>query len=399
MIQRLWEVAGLFLKLGALSFGGPAAYIALMEEETVARRAWMTRERFLDLLGVSNLIPGPNAVEMANQIGYHRAGWPGLLIAGTAFCLPATLITTALAWGYVRYHSLPALQPVLLGIKPVVVAIVAAAIGRLGRRALRSVPLAVIGTAVGLAALIGVSQVGSLLAGGVLGAFLLHRWNRHRWNQPPTPGPTAAMGILTAMLVTLANRAAQAGEVFAVAVSALAQPTVVFSLGRMALFFLEVGSLLYGTGYVLIAYLQEGLVERFGWVTQQELIDAVAAGQITPGPLLSTVTFLGYLMGRLPGAAVATVAVVAPSFVLVAITYPMVTRLRNWRWAGLFLDAIGAASIGVMISVTVFLARGTLVDLRSWMLSLAALVLTLRWRIPSAPLVLAGAVMGWLMFR
>ena len=392
MIQCLWEVAWLFLKMGALSFGGPAAYIALMEEEAVVRRGWMSRERFLDLLGISNLIPGPNAVELANQIGCHRAGWVGLLVAGTAFCLPGVLITTGLAWCYVRYHSLPVVQPILLGIKPVVVAIVAAAIGRLGRRALRTTPLMVIGVSVGVATLAGVSQVGSLLAGGVLGAVLLHAWNGR-----PTQGTNTAAGALTAMFVTGATRSAQAGG--AIALATLAEPAVAFSLGRMALFFLEVGSLLYGTGYVLIAYLQEGLVERFGWVTQQQLVDAVAAGQITPGPLLSTVTFLGYLMAGIPGAALATVAVVAPSFVLVAITFPLVTRMRNWRWAGLFLDAIGAASIGVMVSITVYLANVTLVDLRSWLLALAALTLTLRWRIPSAPLILAGAAVGWLLFR
>jgi chromate transporter len=392
MIQRLWEVAWLFLKMGALSFGGPAAYIALMEEEAVARRRWMSRERFLDLLGISNLIPGPNAVELANQIGCHRAGWLGLLVAGTAFCLPGVLITSGLAWGYVRYHSLPAIQPVLLGIKPVVVAIVAAAIGRLGRRALRTAPLMMIGVAVGVAALAGVSQVGSLLAGGALGALFLHGWNGR-----PTQRANTAAGALAAILVTRATFAAQAGG--AIAVASLAQPVVAFSLGRMALFFVEVGSLLYGTGYVLIAYLQEGLVERFGWITHQQLVDAVAAGQITPGPLLSTVTFLGYLMAGLPGAALATIAVVVPSFVLVAITFPLVMRMRDWRWAGLFLDAIGAASIGVMVSITVYLANATLVDFRSWGLALAALALTLRWRIPSGPLVLAGAAVGWLLFR
>jgi len=395
MPERLGELIRLFLKLGTISFGGPAAHIALMEEEVVRRRNWLSREQFLDLLGATYLIPGPNAIEMAANIGYRRGGLLGLVVAGTSFTLPAVAITAALAWAYVGYQALPQIKPwvdpLLAGIKPAVLAIIVAAIGRLGKTALRSWELAAIGLGVAAASWAGAGEVASLLAGGILGAVVL-RWLRPASGEPPKSPPDVAAATAAAGAGTSAAAAA------AVAAGAGSAGVATFSLGKLALFFLKVGAVLYGSGYVLIAYLEGGLVDDYGWLTQEELLDAAAVGQITPGPLISTVTFVGYVVAGFPGATVATVAVVLPAFCFVALVSPWIARLRSWAWAGRFLDAVSAASIGLTAVVAVRLAQGILIDWRGWIIALAAGAALWRWKIPPAWLVLAGAIAGLVLW-
>jgi len=419
MLHRLWELARIFLRLGAVSFGGPAAYIVSMEQEAVGRRGWLKREHFLDLLAATYLIPGPNAVEMANHIGYQRAGLPGLIVAGAAFTLPAMLISLGLAWGYDRYEGLPQLGPLLHGIKPVVLGIMAAAIWRLGRAGWKNWRLAVIGLAVAAAELAGCDEVVTLLVGSLVGTFFL-RWSQRgdgRCGQGGggTVAAAAAIGTSSTIPAALAITAG-AGAVPAVGAAAV-------SLWKLALFFLKVGAVLYGGGYVLIAYLDGGLVHDYRWVTSEQLLDAVAVGQITPGPLLSTVTFVGYLIAGVPGAIVATVAILIPSFVLVAAVNPWIPRLRRSRWVSLFLEAVVAASIGLAAAVLIKLGQKTLLDPHTlwwpgtvwevfiglgraaaiewpaWLLAIAAAVVTLRWQqVPAIILVLAGALAGGLIW-
>lgn len=380
------ELALLFGKLGAFGFGGPIAFLAMMEDEVVRRRAWLSRQRFLDLLGVTYLIPGPNATEMAAQIGLERAGLSGGVAAATAFTLPSVLIASTLAWFYARYGNVPAAGPFLAGIKPVVVAVVALATVRFAQTALGSMARAVIAASVLAAALAGLDEVIALAAGGILGAILLHVAQRRNSS---TPVGAAAWLATVSCAVRLE---AAVGPVAVLATSALGP----VSLSAMTLFFLKVGATLYGSGFVLIAYLQSGLVTEGGWLTQQQLLDAIAVGQITPGPLLSTVTFIGYLLGGPWGAVAATVAVFSPGLIATAVVHPLVPWLRGRRWAGYFLDAINAASVGLMAAVVLQLGRAALVDFRSSAFALVAAVL-LFYRIAGVWVVLAGAAAGWLL--
>jgi chromate transporter len=362
------------LKLGTIGFGGPAAHIALMEEEVVARRGWLTREHYLDLVGATNLIPGPNSTEMAIHVGYVRAGWPGLLVAGAAFILPAVLITSAAAWAYVEYGSLPQVSPLLYGIKPVVVAVILGAVWRLGRSAVKGWRLLIIGLAVVAAVLLGVNEIVALLLGGVLGMF---------WLRLAAGGATGSGGM--AALLALP------------ALPALVQPggPAGVRLWDLALFFLKIGSVLYGSGYVLVAFLEGGLVRDLGWLTQQQLLDAIALGQFTPGPVLSTATFVGYVLAGVPGAVVATLGIFAPSFLFVAILNPVVPRLRGWPWTAAFLDAVNVSAIGLMVAVVAELAASTLTGWPAWVLAVSAAVAAVWWRVNPAWLVVGGAVLGW----
>jgi chromate transporter len=371
------QLAGLFLKLGVTAFGGPAAHIAMMEEEVVTRRSWLTRERFLDLLGATNLIPGPNSTEMAIHIGFVRAGVAGFIVAGVSFILPAALITLALAWTYVEFQTLPQANALLDGIKPAVIAIILAAVWRLGKSAAKNRFLLLLGGLVTLLVLIGVSEIAALLSGGVVGALYQ---SRARWRK----GAPAAL---------LMGSAFQSSPV--AAATAAASPISLLSLG---LFFLKIGSVLFGSGYVLIAFLQGGLVEQYGWLTQQQLLDAVAIGQFTPGPVLSTATFIGYLLARWHGAGVATIAIFAPSFLFVLLTNPLIPRLRQSAVAGAFLDAVNVSSIGLMAAVVVQLAHSTLRDVGTGAIALTSATLLLRYpKLNSAWLILGGAAAGWLL--
>jgi chromate transporter len=354
---RLGELARLFGKLGVIGFGGPAAHIAMMEDEVVRRRGWLTREHFLDLVGATNLIPGPNSTEMTMHVGYERAGWKGLFVAGGSFILPAVTITAVLSWFYVEYGSLPAVEPWLRGIEPAVIAVILGALWKLGKKAVKGWRLAAIGLVVTAVVLAGGDEVITLLATGVLGMLWL------RIEQIARSGGAAAVPIL---------------ELF--------------------LFFLKIGAVLYGSGYVLFAYLEGGLVERLGWLTRTELLDAVALGQLTPGPVLSTATFIGYVVAGLPGAAVATVGIFLPSFLFVLVLNPWVPRLRESAWMGAFLDAVNVAAVGLMAAVTFELGAATLDAWPAWLIAVLSAVAVLRFKVNAAWIVVAGALLGRLLF-
>jgi chromate transporter len=366
----LSEVAALFLKLGFVAFGGPAAHIALMRDEVVTRRRWVTEQQFLDLLGASNLIPGPTSTELAIYLGYARAGWRGLVLAGTLFILPAALISLALAWVYVRYGSTPQAVWLLYGIKPVIIAVVVQAIWALARTAVKGWLLAAIGALVlGLYAA-GVNEIVLLLGAGVL---VMAARNAGRLRQRPRA------------LVLLPTLGA---PVLSTAGAASVDPVSLFFV------FLKIGAVLYGSGYVLLAFLRNDFVVRLGWLTDQQLIDAVAVGQLTPGPVFTTATFIGYIVAGTSGAALATLAIFLPSFVFVAIVYPMVPRLRGSAWMSAFLDGVNVAAIGLMLAVTWQLGRSAVIDGPSAALALVATILLLRWRINSVWLIAGAGVIG-----
>ncbi|MEX0938402.1 MAG: chromate efflux transporter [Pirellulales bacterium] len=393
MLARLSELATLFLKLGIIGFGGPAVHISTMEDEVVHRRGWIDRQHFLDLVGATNLIPGPNSTEMAIHVGFLRAGLAGLLVAGVCFVVPAVLITLGFAWVYEQYGQSPNVAPLLEGIKPAVLAVILAAGWRLAKVAIRSVPLAVIAMAVAAAAHLGVEVAVALLVGGLLGMLYLRL----------TSGRNGRNGV-AANLLTLAgalmSRSAVAGGVLyapVVLAADVAHRAGEPSLWRLGLFFLKVGAVLYGSGYVLVAYLRDGIEAGgalAGVLSEDQLLEAIAIGQFTPGPILSTATFIGYLVAGVPGAVVATLGIFLPSFVFVAITNPLIPRLRQSAWMSAFLDAVNAAAIGLLALVTVTLARGSLVDVQSWLIALAAAVVLLVWKVQPAWLILGGAVAG-----
>lgn len=387
--NRLGELAKLFFKLGVIGFGGPAAHIAMMEDEVVKRRQWLTRSHFLDLIGATNLIPGPNSTEMAIHVGYTYGGWPGLIIAGVCFILPAVLITAAFAWIYVEFGTLPQVAPLIYGIKPAVLAVILGAVWRLGKKAVKSSKLLIIGLGVAVLVFFGQNEVIALLLGGSLGMI----WLRLSDKGNPPPEETAA--IMAAGLTTSAALKATA------ATGATVASVPLWQLGW---FFLKVGSVLFGSGYVLVAFLEGGLVREHGWLTKAQLLDAIAIGQFTPGPVLSTSTFIGYLIAGFPGAVVATVAIFLPSFLFVVLLNPLVPRLRASKWASAFLDAVNVSSVALMGVVTLNLSQTTLIkpagafsiDWLAALIAISAAVLAIRFQINAAWLVLGGALIGWL---
>ena len=339
-----------------------------MQEEVVARRGWLTRERFLDLLGATNLIPGPNSTELAIHIGHARRGFAGLLVAGSAFILPAALLVTGCAWAYVRYGALPQAAAVLYAVKPVVIAVVAQALWALGRTAVRTPFLAAVAVASAAAALLGVNEL-------------------------------LVLGLAAA--IVMASRAAGAARVPAlISLGALgggaAATATPFGLWPLFLVFLKIGSVLFGSGYVLLAFLRADLVERLQWISPQQLLDAVAVGQVTPGPVFTTATFVGYLLGGTRGAAVATAGIFLPAFVFVALSGPLVPRLRRSRIAGGALDGVNVASLALMAAVCWHLGRAALVDPLTIALAATAAIAIFRYRVNSSWLILAAAVIGWL---
>jgi chromate transporter len=369
----LREVALLFLRLGTTAFGGPAAHIAMMEDEVVRRRSWISRERFLDLLGATNLIPGPNSTEMAIHLGHQRAGWPGLVTAGACFIVPASLITLALAWGYVHFGTRPQAGALLYGVKPVIIAVVLQALWGLGRSAMKTVPLGVLAVLAMAASAAGVNELAVLIAAGAVAAAA------HAIVTGSRSPPPAGIAAVAASSGTVASAAA------------VITP---FSLGALFLFFLKVGAVLFGSGYVLLAFLRADLVDHWHWLTDAQLLDAVAMGQLTPGPVFTTATFVGYLLGGLPGALLATIGIFLPSFAFVALSGPLVPRLRRSPITGAFLDGVNAGALALMAVVTVTLARAAVVDSTTALLCLASAVLLLWHRVNSAWLVLAGALTG-----
>jgi chromate transporter len=323
-----------------------------MEEEVVRRRGWLDSGRFLDMLGATSLIPGPNSTEMAMHVGFVRAGGRGLVVAGAAFILPAALLTGVLAWAYVRFGSLPSVAPLLAGIKPAVLAVIVGALFRLGRVATRTPALAALAALAGVAVLAGLNEVLVLVATGVLGGAAL--WTAGR--QAPT-----SLAVI---------------------------PWAVGSAGA---------SVLYGSGYVLIAFLEGELVEGLGWLTHGQLLDAIAIGQFTPGPVLTTATFIGYLVAGLPGAVVATAGIFLPSFVFVRLLGPILPRIRERRWAGALLDSVNAAAVGLMAAVTLTLTAGALTGWQAWAIAASAVVLSLRFGVGPTWLVIGGAIAGWVL--
>ena len=369
-------LAALFLRLGFTAFGGPAAHIAMMEDEVVRRRQWLTSEEFLDLLGATNLIPGPNSTEMAIHIGARRGGWLGLIVAGVCFITPAMLIVLACAWAYVRFGKLPEATGILYGVKPVIIAVVLQALWSLGKSAVKSTLLAAMGVAAALAAFAGVNELLLLLVAGVLMALL------------SAGKPEAKSALFAGFFVPPIFAASAAGT------TAAATAAAPFSIGTLFLFFLKIGSVLYGSGYVLLAFLRNGLVEHYRWLTEAQLLDAVAIGQITPGPVFTTATFIGYILGGTPAALAATLGIFLPAFFFVAISGPLIPRIRKSRIAGAFLDGVNVASLALMGVVTILLARAAVVDWLSLLLALAATFLLLRYKLNSAWLVLGGAAIG-----
>lgn len=379
--KRLREVTAVFLRLGATAFGGPAAHVAIMEDEVVRRRAWVTREKFLDLLGAVNLIPGPNSTEMAIHLGYLRAGIAGLILAGVCFILPAVIIVAAIAWAYVSYGRLPQITGILYGVKPVVVAIIAQALWRLGKSALKTPFLAVMAVLAASASASGVNELVVLFAGAAVVA-LIETVIRKRATVtalalPPLPLAQTTLATTAAATTTAAGVTAA-------------------GLWPLFLVFLKIGSVLFGSGYVLLAFLRADLVQRLGWLTEAQLLDATAVGQVTPGPVFTTATFIGYLLAGKAGAIVATVGIFLPAFFFVALSAPFVHRMRQSPTAGAFLDGLNVASLALMAVVTVQLGHAALVDWPTIALAAASLAVLLFTRVNSTWLILIGAAAGWL---
>lgn len=371
MSQRLIEVAALFLKLGMTAFGGPAAHIAMMHDETVKRRKWLNDEEFLDLVGATNLIPGPNSTEMAIHIGFRRAGWPGLIVGGICFIVPAMLIVLGLAWVYVHFGAAPPAEGLLYGIKPVVISIIIQALWSLGQKAIKGPLTLTVGLAVLVLSLAGVHEIALLFAGGLV--VMLAQNDRRLQKRP-----------LGALLIPVG------------AAGVLSQASISFSLSSLFVTFLKIGAVLYGSGYVLLAFLRADFVVRFGWLTDPQLLDAVAIGQVTPGPVFTTATFIGYLLGGTPGALLATVGIFLPSFIFVAVSNPFIPRIRNSAWASGLLDGVNVASFGLMAAVTWQLGRASLIDSLTVLIALVSLGLLIRFRVNSTWLIAAGAIIGLL---
>ncbi|PYO48333.1 MAG: chromate transporter [Candidatus Rokuibacteriota bacterium] len=369
-MSPLREVVSVFLRLGVVAFGGPAAHIAMMREELVRRRRWVSDAQFIDLLGLTNLIPGPNSTEMAIHLGYLRAGAWGLVLGGVCFIVPAMLIVMALAWAYVRWGGLPVATGVLYGVKPVIIAIVLQAMWGLARTAVRGPLLAGAFVVAAALALAGVHELLVLFGAGGVAALVVPR-------RRAVAGAVAALAWATPARVMAA--AAAAGGV---------------TLGTMTLVFLKIGAVLYGSGYVLLAFLRADFVERLGWLTDRQLLDAVAVGQVTPGPVFTTATFIGFLLAGWTGAVLATVAIFLPSFVFVAASRPLLPRLRGSRRAAAFLDGVNVAALGLMAAVTWQLGRAAVVDPLTAALALAAAVLLVRTRVNSVWLLAAGGALG-----
>lgn len=376
--ERLRELAAVFLKLGTIAFGGPAAHVAMMEQEIVVRRRWLSREAFLDFYGATNLIPGPNSTELAIHIGHARAGWPGLLVAGACFILPAALLVYGIAWLYVGYGRLPQVAGLLYGIKPVVIAIVLQALWRLARSAVKSPGLALLGGAALIAAAAGVHELLVLSLAGAIAA-----------------GPPIARSLQSGAQAPGVVAVAAPVLPAAVATSAVAAVAGASAWGLFAVF-LKIGAVLFGSGYVLLAFLRADLVQRLGWLTEHQLLDAVAVGQVTPGPVFTTATFVGYVVAGGPGAVAATVGIFLPAFVFVALSGPLVPRLRRSPTAGAVLDGVTVASLALMALVTAQLGRAAVIDGPTAALAAVSTVLLLRFRVNSAWLVLGGAVVGLL---
>ncbi len=362
MNKNLKEVAMLFFKLGSIAFGGPAAHIAMMEDEVVKKRKWMTQQHFLDLVGATNLIPGPNSTEMTMHCGHERAGWKGLIVAGACFVFPAVIITMFLAWLYQEYGQLPNVEPFIYGIKPAVIAIIIGAAYRLGKKALKSVELGVLGALTLTACLLGVHEIIALFSCGLLGLLLYFIRNQNNTLNSFSPIIILQVGTLKVLWT-----------------------------------FFKVGALLYGSGYVLFAYLDAELVST-GILTRQELMDAVAVGQFTPGPVLSTATFIGWQLNGFWGAIAATIGIFLPSFIFVAILNPLIPKMRKSKVISAFLDAVNIAAVAVIAAVCIEMGKDTLTDWRTILIAVLSIVTVFVFKkMNSAFIVIGGSLLGYLL--
>lgn len=365
----LFELARLFLRLGTTAFGGPAAHIAMMQDEVVRRRQWLSEQDFLDLLSATNLIPGPNSTELAIHIGHRRGGWAGLIVAGSCFILPAAIIVGVLAWLYVSYGSLPQAEGLLYGVKPAIIAIVVQALVSLGRAAVKTRGLLLLAVAGAAMTLMGVDELVVLFGAGIV------------WTVLTKPFPRVTAIVPYALLLPAPVAAAKS-----------------FGLLPLFAFFIKVGSVLFGSGYVLLAFLRADLVERWRWLTESQLLDAIAIGQVTPGPVFTTATFIGYVLGGAPGAVVATLGIFLPAFVFVAVSGPLVPRLRRSPIAGSFLDAVNVASLALMSVVTWHLGRSALIDRFTVVMAALSAIALLRYNVNSVWLILGGAISGMVAY-
>ena len=370
---NLREVAAFFLKLGFLAYGGAAGHIAMMRRELVDRHKWISEQDFLDLFGIMNLIPGPSSTETVIAMGYWRAGWPALILAGVLFILPAMLMILALSWAYVRYGSLPAAQWILYGVNPIVISIIADALWSLGRAALKNVWLASMAVVALVLYFKGVSVVAIILGAAALTAAFAYSKSR---------GVKPAMGILPMMGV-------------GAGVAAVASSAIPFSMARLFLTFLKIGAVAYGSGYVLLAFMHADFVAHLHWLTEKQLLDAIAAGQITPGPVFASATFVGYLTGGLKGALLATLGMFLPSFIFIAILFPFIPKLKGSAGARTFLDGINAVTVGLMAAVSWQLARGAILDAFTAAEAVIGFIILRRYQINSAWLILGGLVAGF----
>jgi chromate transporter len=376
---RLRQLIWLFLKLGVIGFGGPAAHIAMMEDEIVRRRLWLSREEFLDLIGATNLIPGPNSTEVAIHVGRLRAGVPGLIVAGACFIFPAMAIVLGCAWAYVRFGKLPQIQSVLYGVKPVIIAIVLQALWKLARSAVKTKWLATIGFIATILSFFGVNELAVLFGAGIFVAAT--EWTRNK--KQPGDKPLFSFPPISFAKISMMTSAAAAA--------------VPFSIGTMFLLFVKIGAVLFGSGYVLLAFLRSDFVEQRHWLTESQLLDAIAIGQVTPGPVFTTATFIGYVLGGFPSAILATLGIFLPAFIFVALSAPLIPRIRKSLVAGAFLDGVNVASLALMLVVTWQLGRAAVIDAPTVALAILSGILLFRFRLNSAWLVFGGAAAGFLL--
>ncbi|PZF71632.1 chromate efflux transporter [Taibaiella soli] len=368
--NELIEVAKVFFRLGCIGFGGPAVHIAMMEEEVVRKRKWLSQEYFLDLVGATNLIPGPNSTEMTMHCGHERAGWKGLIVAGLCFILPAVLITGVFAWAYQQYGKLPEVTPFIYGIKPAIIAVIVSLMISLGKKALKSLVLGVIGISAAVLALMGINEILILFGGGVVGILLYLLQNRR----------STVNSVIPFILL-------QAGGLSDVGFN-----------WKLFWIFLKVGAILYGSGYVLFAFLDAELVSK-DLLSKQELIDAIAVGQLTPGPVFSSATFIGWQIAGLPGAIAATAGIFLPSFLFVALLNPLIPKLRQSKFMSVFLDTVNIISVALILAVCVEMGKATIADWRSVTIAVAGFGVAMKFpKLNSAFVVLGGAVLGYLLW-
>ena len=378
-MKELKEVAILFLKLGLITFGGPAAHIALFEDEVVTKRKWITHQHFLDLVGATNLIPGPNSTEMAIHTGYHCAGVAGLITAGICFTLPAVLITGVFAYIYAVYGNLPDVKPFLYGIKPAVIIVILNAVYRLGSKTIKGWKIIAVGIAVASVNTAGVNEIFSILAGGVFGAVFIYLSEKKN-----SLNSVSLLSILSFGFLPSLWQAAEKSEA---------------SMMTLFLTCLKIGAVWFGSGYVLVAYFDGEFVQGLNWLTRQELLDAIAVGQFTPGPFLSSATFIGYQIAGIPGAISATVGIIIPSFVFVAILNPLIPKLRKSNFFSKFLDAVNVSALAVMLVVAIKLGGEVLVDWKSWIIALLSVAaLFAIKKINAAYIILGGAFLGYIFY-